>query len=232
MLFFSEPFHIASLEVPSSGYRFAEMAVNLPHNDPKMPIILCKYLQTELDEPRDWSASPSGCEKLAFRAMPLGQSIYETLLKPRNHFFLKLWTFYINIRGRDRELALASGSFGLWGGELAVVRVDDTARLSKYMALYKQNTEYPEDMNAFLSMRGLSSVNTGFINPVYFIQKLIRVVCAWAGHHVKWDELVDMEGHLRQDHPLVEKLNLSLPHCIPVVMFGLLPDCEEQVTTE
>lgn len=132
------------------------------------------------------------------------------------------------VTGKGREHVVDTGLFGLLGEDMAIVPTADNEKLQQYYSLYKMY-DARETLHNYCvagAEHRLESLIKGedqdTLQPRFLIRGLLKRICEERGESgVSVEDMMNEDGSLKLDHPLVEQLEISMPTCEKVVVFEL-----------
>lgn len=191
-----------------------------------------------------------------FEMMRFGlRSLYHRYLKPRDHVYICEGAMQFLLTDEGLQRAAQEGLFSGEDEDSRLVSASDNFLIKKYEALRVYNRQHT-NINAIQTLRTWrDTLNRWHIRRSQaqnFRQSKLRetlptlhlpvsgsqMLMIKLADFLMWDqglgigrgtEIMDLTGHLKKDHPLVQKYGFKLPNFTPVIVYQNLqrhtPDC-------
>lgn len=158
----------------------------------------------------------------------IGSRLYKSFLSGREHFYYSMAKVILVVREEDRKHVINTGLFGLLGEDMAIIPTADKEMLQQYNSLYSMydaKEALYDDCPARVKL-GIDSMIRGedqrTHEPRTLIRGLLERICEERGEFdISAEDMVNEDGSLKPEHPVVEKLGISMPICEKVVVFEL-----------
>lgn len=160
----------------------------------------------------------------------VGSRLYKSFLSGREHFYFLMAHFDLVVSGKGRERVVETGLFGLLGEDTAIVPTSNKEMLQQYILLYNTyDTREAYNPCVVGPLHRLDSLIKGEDPGVYYqheprfiLSGILERICKERGESdVSGEDMLKEDGSLKSDHPLVERLGITMPTYETVVIFEL-----------
>lgn len=196
--------------------------------DVGVPLLIDSGIQSDHENPLHDSADYADLLYDSEEEETIGSRLYESFLEGRSHFYYVMVEVTLVATGKGRKHIVDTGLFGLLGEDMAIVPASDKDMLQRYNSLYSlyDARESPQSYCIAEDQRRLESLIKGedqdTFEPRTLIRGLLERICEERGESdVSAEDMMNEDCSLKLDHPLVEKLGISMPTCEKVVIFEL-----------
>lgn len=187
--------------------------------DVGVPLLIDCYIQGDHENP---------LHNMSQDDETIGSRLYKSFLRGRKHFYYVMLEVTLVVTGKGREHVVDTGLFGLLGEDVAIVPTADKETLQQYYSLYNMYDarEAPYNYCVAEAQRRLDSLikgeDQGKLEPRTLICGILERICQERGDFdVSAEDMMNEDGGLKLEHPLVEQLGISMPTCEKVVVFEL-----------
>lgn len=193
-----------------------------------VPLLIDSGIQSDHENPLHDSKDYADLLYDSEEEETIGSRLYESFLKGRSHFYYVMQEVILVATGKGRKHVVNTGLFGLLGEDMAIVPASNKDMLQQYKSLYDlyDAREAPQNYCIYGAQRRLESMIKGedqdAFEPRILIRGLLERICEERGESdVSAEDMMNEDGSLKLDHPLVEQLGISMPTCEKVVIFEL-----------
>ncbi|KAK7708588.1 hypothetical protein SLS64_006690 [Diaporthe eres] len=158
----------------------------------------------------------------------VGSRLYDSFLRGREHFYYVMAEVVLVVTGMGRKHIVDTGLFGLLGEDMAIVPTADKGMLQQYKSLYNMYDarEAPHNDCPARIQLTIDSLIKGedqaTVEPRTLIRGLLERICQERGEFgTSANDMMNEDGSLKPEHPVVKKLGIAMPICEKVVIFEL-----------
>lgn len=211
------------LDESGAGPQVFELA-----RDIGVPLLIDSTIQSDHENPLHESDDYFDPSYVELDHETIGSRLYDSFLMGREHFYYVMAKIMLVVTGKGRQHVVDTGLFGLLGEDMAIIPTADKEMLQQYKSLYNMYDAREAPYND--GPAGIQLILDSLIKgedqathePRTLIRGLLERICGERGElDISAEDMMNEDGSLKSEHPLVQQLGISMPTCEKVVVFEL-----------